>query len=97
MLLAEKPHHLRRGVGAFGVGVGAGAAPSRPGVSEAVDGPLLHDGITVSVALSGAGVSVTVGDLPLSYRYRRDRLARRVTAARSAVRRPVVRKQLFPM
>ena len=59
MLLVKEPHHLRRGVGAFGVGVGAGAAPSRPGVSEAVDGPLLHDGATVGVALGGAGVSVT--------------------------------------
>src|SRR5215207_10882011 len=94
MLLVEEPHHLRRGVGSFGVGVGAGAAPSRPGVPEAVDGPLLHYGATVGVTLGGAGVSVTVGDLPLSHRNRRDRLARRDTAARSAVHRPVVREQL---
>src|SRR5215207_1876704 len=95
MLLVEEPHHLRRGVGSFGVGVGAGAASSRPGVSEAMDGPLLHNGTTVGVALGGAGVCVTVGDLPLSHRDRWDRLACRVTAARSAVHCSVVREQLF--
>src|SRR5918997_645049 len=95
MLLVEEPHHLRRGVGSFDVGVGAGAAPSRPGVPEAVDRPLLYDGATLSVTLSGAGVSVTVGDLPPSHRDQRDRLARRVTPARSGVSRPVVREKLF--
>src|SRR5215213_6053228 len=62
LLVEEEPHHLCRGVGSFGVGVGAGAAPSRPGVSEVVDTPLLHDGATFGVTLSGAGVSVAVGD-----------------------------------
>ena len=95
MLLVEEPHHLRRGVGSFGVGVGASVAPSRPRVSEAVDGPLLHDGATVGVVLSSAGVSVAAGDLPLSHRDRRDRLARRVTAARGGVYLLVDREQLF--
>src|SRR5215210_3094846 len=95
MLLVEEPHHLRRGVGSFGVGVGAGVAPSRPCVSEAVDGPLLHNGATVGVVLSSAGVSVAAGDLPLSHRDWRDRLARRVTAARGGVHLLVDREQLF--
>ena len=95
MLLVEEPHHLRRGVGAFDVGVGASAAPSRPGVSEAVDGPLLHNGTAVGVALSSASVSVTIGDLPLSHRDRRVSRSRRVSVAGSAVPRPVVGEQLF--
>src|SRR5215212_43399 len=64
-------------------------------MSEAVDDPLLHNRATFGVALGGAGVSVTVGDLPLSHRNWRDQLARRVTAARGAVRCAVVRQQLF--
>jgi hypothetical protein len=63
-------------------------------MSEAVDDPLLHNRATFGVALGGAGVSVTVGDLPLSHRNRRHRLTRRVTAARGSVRRPVVSEQL---
>ena len=35
-LLREEPHHFPAGVGALRVGVGAGGAAARPGVSGAV-------------------------------------------------------------
>lgn len=43
-VLIEEANHLRGGVWALGIGVGAGGATARPRVPESVDGPPLRDG-----------------------------------------------------
>jgi hypothetical protein len=75
MLLVEEPHHLRRGVGSLGVGVGAGEASARPGVPEPVDRLQLHDGATAGVVVGGAGVGIPAGYLPPARRRLRGRRA----------------------
>src|SRR5664279_3132152 len=52
----EEPHHLGRGVRALGIGVTAGRVATEPGMSRALDEPVLGDDGAVRCAVHGAGV-----------------------------------------
>src|SRR4051794_5041623 len=67
-VLAEEAHQLPRGIGAVGVGMRAVAAPTRPGVAGAVDGPPLHDGPPAGVGVGRAGIVPPPGCPPPAHR-----------------------------
>src|SRR5664279_4237658 len=52
----EEPHHLGRGVRALGIGVTADRVATEPGMSRALDKPVLGDDGAVRRAVHGAGV-----------------------------------------
>src|SRR5919112_1112009 len=79
-VLIEEANHLRGGVRALGIGVGAGGATARPRVPEPVDCPPLRDGAPSGVAVGGAGVGVPAGNLSLTHRPPRCRSASVVSA-----------------
>src|SRR5579875_2226575 len=74
-----KPAHKRRlqgivhkegvhglcGAGPQGIGVGAGGAPARPGVSHAIDGPVLLDLAATTILPAPDRVGVTARDLAI--------------------------------
>src|SRR3954453_5233638 len=55
-LLQEERQHLAAGVRPARIGVGAGLAPTGPGVAGSVKHPLLEDRTSARVSLDGAGV-----------------------------------------
>ncbi len=63
-VLEEKPRHLCRSVWSLGVAVRSGGVPARPGMSEPVDVPPLHDGLISGVTVGKAGVGVASGICP---------------------------------
>src|SRR4051794_29792875 len=74
-MLKEEAEHLARGVGSAGIGVGAGRAPTGPGVAATVNHPLLENGLAVTGRVQGPAVGMPPGTWPPSV------LACRPTAA----------------
>src|SRR3954453_13497862 len=63
-LLQEEPEHLAAGIRPARVGVGAGRAPTGPGVAGSVKHPLLEDRTSALVSLDGASVGGPALRLP---------------------------------
>ncbi len=60
-VLEEEAEHLPRGVGSSRIGVGAGGAAARPGMTSSVDDPLLEDRFPARGGKGGAAVGMAAG------------------------------------
>ena len=61
----KKAEHLARGIGPLRIGVGAGLAPTRPGMAGAVDHPLLEDRLAVRIGMQRPAVGPSTRHLSL--------------------------------
>jgi hypothetical protein len=66
-VLEEEAQHLPRGVRPSRVGVGASGAASRPGVSGAMDLPVLKDCPPARVGMDCAGICMSAGNPTAMY------------------------------
>ena len=68
-VIEKEAEHFSRRIRSLRIGVGTGGTAARPGMTGAVNDPLLENGVAARIAVDGAGVGATAGDPAVLDRY----------------------------